>query len=518
VIDALRPLAGLVCLVVLLGAAPSCQRAPGGAPERSHGHDGHDGPEEPEPVAITRWTDRYELFLELTPPRPGKPITYHGHVTRLDGFTPVTEGAFRARLKTSAGIAVEASAPAVKRPGIFVIEAPAPAAGAYGLELSYEHDGASEVFDGGPVTVADPPAPAPARSSGASTFLKESQWKVPFATAWAEERPIAKEIELGATVEPAAAAQLTIGAPTGGRFFHNAKLALAEGQRIQKGDVVGWISPTVAGDDYTRLQLNVEETRLAKGQTEREIARVKPLVQQNLLPDRRLIELENERDTLSTRLRAAEARLGRITSPGGDGGVPIRSILGGLVAQVLVPNGAAVEPGATLVRIGGTDHLWIRARFADRPASALAGAVPAAVRLPGGERIDLEPLGARLLSALPSVDPASRLATWIVEVGAAPSAAGLRSGATVVLSIRTGAPRTALAVPRQAVVEINTRPFVFVQVDGEHFEKRPVVLGDADGARIEVVNGLAKGERIVTRGGFDIHLASLMGTIESHRH
>lgn len=508
---------GPALAVALLGAATSCQRATGA---RDHGHDhaGHDSKEEPDPIAITRWTDRYELFLELTPPRPGKPVEYHGHVTRLEGWKPVTEGTFRARFKTPAGVTAEASASAVKRPGIFVFEAPAPAAGTYSLELVYEHDGAREVFDGGVVAVAEPAAPAPDEAGDAIAFLKESQWKVPFATAWAEERPIAKEIEIGATVEPAAADQLTVGAPTGGRFFHNAKLALAEGRRIQKGDVVGWISPTVAGDDYTRLQLNVEETRLARGQTEREIARVEPLVQRSLLPEKRLIELQNELDTLSTRLRAAEARLGRITSPGGEGGVPIRSILGGHVAQVLVPNGAPVDPGAPLVRIGGTDHLWIRARFADRSASALVNAAPAAVRLANGERIELDPLGARFLSVLPSVDPASRLATWIVDVERATSSAGLRPGVTVVLAIRTGAPRTTLAVPRPAVVEINTRPFVFVQVDGEHFQKRPVVLGDTDGAHVEVTSGVARGERIVTRGGFDIHLASLMGTVESHRH
>jgi hypothetical protein len=35
---------------------------------------------------------------------------------------------------------------------------------------------------------------------------------------------------------------------------------------------------------------------------------------------------------------------------------------------------------------------------------------------------------------------------------------------------------------------------------------------------VQIVTGLEAGERIVTRGGYDIHLAALMGTIESHRH
>ncbi len=75
-----------------------------------------------------------------------------------------------------------------------------------------------------------------------------------------------------------------------------------------------------------------------------------------------------------------------------------------------------------------------------------------------------------------------------------------------------------MAVPRQAVVEINTRPDVFVQLDGEHFEKRAVTLGRVDGPWQQILSGVQSGERAVTRGGYDIHLTALMGTIESHRH
>jgi cobalt-zinc-cadmium efflux system membrane fusion protein len=81
-----------------------------------------------------------------------------------------------------------------------------------------------------------------------------------------------------------------------------------------------------------------------------------------------------------------------------------------------------------------------------------------------------------------------------------------------------GEPERLLSVPRQAVTEINTRPYVFVQVDGEHFERRAVSLGRSDGPWVQVISGLGPGERVVTRGGYDIHLAALMGTVESHRH
>jgi RND family efflux transporter MFP subunit len=509
------------CLFVA-ALAFSCQ-APGHDHDRSHREEGAAAEEEEAPsLAITRWSSRYELFVELPAPAPAQAVAYHAHVTDLSSFAAVTEGTFRVRYETPTGIAQEHVQTGVKRPGIFVFEGPAPAAGHYALKMVYEHAESSDLFDCGSVEVASPPvAPAEEGSGSAITFLKESQWKIPFGTDWAEERPLASELELAATIEPAAGDQLTVAAPTGGRFFHNPKLALAEGLRIKKGDVLGTIAPTVAGDDYSRLEAAVEEARLARAQIQRDIDRISPLVTQGLLPARRLVELENERETQTSRLSAASARLRRVVTPGGDGGLTIRSTLEGVVSQVLVPNGEPVDAGAPLARIGGTRHLWMRARFVTKPAAMLVNPVPTAVRLPSGQRIDIERLGARFLSALPVIDPASQIATWIVDVPEPSSGLDLpdlRPGGTAVLTVRLGEPQRVLAVAREAVTEINTRPYVFVQVDGEHFERRAVSLGRGDGPWVQIVTGVNAGERTVTRGGYDIHLAALMGTIESHRH
>lgn len=509
---------GALALVLTLVGGVACRSS---ASHHSHEEEhGHAAEAEAPALAMTRWTERYELFIELTAPEPGKAVSYHAHVTRLDDFQAVTEGSFRVRYKTPTGVATEGSVVGVKRPGIFVFEAPSPAAGSYSIEALYEHAGTTDVFDCGTVKVSSPPQAPPESPGSTITFLKESQWKVPFGTAWAEERLLASEIELPATVEPAGTDQLTIAAPTGGRFFHNPKLSLAEGLRVKQGDVIGRVVPTVAGDDFSRLQLAVDESRVAKNQLEREIARVDPLVQQGLLPERRLIELRNDLESETARLSSATGRLGRVTASGADAGLPVRSTLEGLVSQVLVPNGEPVAGGTPLVRIGGTHHLWLRARFAAKPATDWTNAAPSAVRLPSGAQVALPENAARFLSLLPVVETSSRVATWIVDVAKQGSASNpeLRPGLSVVLQVRLGKPEKVLSVMRSAVVEINTRPYAFVQSDGEHFEKRPLSLGRSEGAFVQIVSGLRAGDRVVTKGGFDIHLASLMGTVESHRH
>ena len=81
-------------------------------------HDGHDhgsAKGEAEPLSITQWTEKHELFVEFPAPVAGKPVEYHAHVTSLDGFRPLTEGSFQVRWLTPAGVAAETKVDGVKR-------------------------------------------------------------------------------------------------------------------------------------------------------------------------------------------------------------------------------------------------------------------------------------------------------------------------------------------------------------------------------------------------------------------
>jgi membrane fusion protein, heavy metal efflux system len=515
-------------LIGLASLAMACHRHEAGDHGHDHGDQGHGdhghaaaAEEEVEPLAITKWTDRYELFVEFPLPKPNTKLAYHAHVTRLSDFQAVTEGKFTVRFKRDGQVVAETSVDKVKRAGIFTPEGPAPAAGSYMLEMTYEHGGQSDTFECGAVAVADkPPAAEEEAPAGEISFLKETQWKIPFGTAWAEVRELSGTLEFPATVETAGSDQLTLGAPTSGRFFHDRKAALAVGRHVKKGEVLGSIAPNVEGEDFTKLESTVEEARIQKQQAQAEIERVTPLVEQGLLPERRLIELKNELSVQQAKLSAAQRRVGRVVAPGGAGGLPIRATMDGLLREVLVPNGEPVEAGAVLLRLAGTDHVWLRSRFVARPLGELANAVPTAVRLSDGRRVELKSR-AQFMSAQPIVDPQTRLATWVVDVspGTAPEAdADLRPGAAVVVTVRAGTPRKVLAVPRKAVVEISTRPYVFVQPSGESFFKRRVEVGASDGDWVEIRSGVEPGERVVTEGGFDVHIASLGGTVESHRH
>ena len=73
-------------------------------------------------------------------------------------------------------------------------------------------------------------------------------------------------------------------------------------------------------------------------------------------------------------------------------------------------------------------------------------------------------------------------------------------------------------MPSSAIVDDAGRPIVFVQVEGEAFERRPVTLGTREGELVQVLSGVKPGEHIVTKGAYLVRLASLSTSVPAHGH
>jgi multidrug efflux pump subunit AcrA (membrane-fusion protein) len=60
--------------------------------------------------------------------------------------------------------------------------------------------------------------------------------------------------------------------------------------------------------------------------------------------------------------------------------------------------------------------------------------------------------------------------------------------------------------------------YAYVQTEGESFEKRELKLGASDGEMVEVISGIVAGERVVSKGGYQIKLSTASGTLPAHGH
>ena len=73
-------------------------------------------------------------------------------------------------------------------------------------------------------------------------------------------------------------------------------------------------------------------------------------------------------------------------------------------------------------------------------------------------------------------------------------------------------------VTTDAVLMEAGRPYVFVQLGGEQFARRFIEIASRDGMLVGVKSGVMPGERVVTRGAYDVQLASAASGLPAEGH
>lgn len=517
-----RPL-HLLAIAVL---TTSCSTPGGGDHGHDHGgggheHGGHGGgdhhaEEEGESIAATRWTAEHELFVEFDAPVAGGTFEYHAHVTRLADNHAATSGELTFRFEQD-GFAVESHTdPKVARAGIFASEAPAPRKpGAYRLVLAYADGGERAEWDAGTVQVGSGEAvPHDGEDEGEITFLKEAQWQVPFRVEPATLRPLTPVVRATAVARPAPGSSAVVAAPTSGLLAWTGGLPVV-GRRVDKGEQLATLLPAGAAEHWTRVQADVATARIDRDLASKELERVQGLAGRELLPERRLAEAQAALERADAELQSADRRASALTS-GSSQAVAIRAPATGWVVSVGAAHGEAVAAGAPLVTVSPSEAVLLEGRVHERGRTSL---VPvASLRAERGDwdgPRDLLAAGGRLLTERLIYDPTTLSAPVSVVVE---GDAGVAPGDVVELLIGVGEPTETLAVPVRSVVEVGAQSMVFVQKTGESFTRRRVTVGRSDGARVAILSGVEPGDMVVTEGGFDVHVASLSGDLESHRH
>jgi Cu(I)/Ag(I) efflux system membrane fusion protein len=72
-------------------------------------------------------------------------------------------------------------------------------------------------------------------------------------------------------------------------------------------------------------------------------------------------------------------------------------------------------------------------------------------------------------------------------------------------AVEIGLPtRSGVMVPAEAVIDTGDRRYLFVETTAGHFEPRVVTVGERSGDRLEILEGVADGERVASSGNFFI--------------
>jgi RND family efflux transporter MFP subunit len=508
-------LIALACAVALLAG---CRRDAAPAPEAA----------EPPTLDVTSWTEASELFMEHPPLVAGRVVRFAVHLTRLSDFSALNAGRPSIQMTPEAGgsaVALPGTDPL--RPGAFRVEGTLPPAGRYRWAVLVDAPGLKDRHDLGVTTVFGDDAGAnaaaaqqPSGDAAAIAYLKEQQWTNPFATAIVRDGEVRAAIRVPASIDPVTGGEAIVGAPADGRYASGSLPSV--GDRVTAGQVLGRLEPRLAGtgDDRATLSAAVAEQQASLDAARADLTRARGLLEERAVPARRVEEAQRAVAVAEARVQAAQARLAQRDQVLGTGGgvasgnaFVLRAPIAGRVAEVYAALGASYDEGVPLFRIVRTDRVELRAQVppADAPLAKVTGL---AFEVPGRpEPIPLEPDHVHDAGV---IDAKTKALPVQIEV---PNRGGqLLIGQTGTAVIYTGQKTRVPVVPRDAVLMESGRPYVFVQEGGESFARRYVEVASRDGDLVGIRSGVKPGERVVTRGAYELQLASAAKGLPAEGH
>ena len=478
---------------------------------------------------ITHWTDKTELFMEYPPLVAGETALFAVHLTRLSDFSAMNSGRPRLELTPeSGGSPVVLQGPGPSRPGVYRVEGEMPAAGRYRWALVIEtpdltdrHElGTETVFAEQEAAVADAEG-RPAGDASAISYLKEPQWTNGFGTVVVSETELRRGIRVPAVIAPLVGGEAVVSAPADGRFMASGLLRL--GTRVQAGQELGRIQPRLAEGvaDRATLASAVAEAEASVEAARADLTRAEGLLKERAVPARRVEEAQRALKVADARLSAARAQLAQRDETLRTGGGAaagnsfiLRSPIAGRIVETMAALGASYDEGAPLFKIVRTDRVELRALVPASETPLTEEIREIALEIPGraGPLVlmvdDMHDAGV--------IDPATRALP--VQFAVDNRNGQLLIGQTSTAILYTGGGMTMPAVPKEAVLTEAGRPYVFVQLGGESFARRFIEVAARDGDLVGIRAGVKPGERVVTRGAYDVQLASAAGGLPAEGH
>ena len=251
-----------------------------------------------------------------------------------------------------------------------------------------------------------------------------------------------------------------------------------EGQHVEAGAVLVELENTEALADVAAVRANLVDL-------ENQVRRTRELFDTRAVAASELDQRVAQRDAARAALAAAESRLSDRK---------VRAPFAGRVGLRRVSLGSLVTPDTVITTLDDTDV--IKLDF-DVPATSISHVEQGlAVEARSAAWRDVVFHG-RVASIDTRVDPVSRSVTVRALV---PNDGGrLRPGMFLnVLVLREDV--AALMVPEQALVPEQSRQFVLVVGPDSKVEKREVRIGRRRPGQVEILEGLAAGERVVAEG------------------
>jgi membrane fusion protein, copper/silver efflux system len=198
--------------------------------------------------------------------------------------------------------------------------------------------------------------------------------------------------------------------------------------------------------------------------------------------------------------------------------IPFYASQDGVVETLSVRDGMYIEPQTEVMSLVDLSTVWVIADVFENEQNWIVKGQQAEIAVPA---MDLSGLEGTIDYIYPELDPITR--SLRVRLVINNSQAKLRPKTLAKVSIFGGPKKDVLVIPQQALIQTGKENRVIVKQADDSFAAKVVTVGMMRQDKVEIVDGLTEGERVVISGQFLLDSeASLKGSLmrlsSGHQH
>ena len=281
--------------------------------------------------------------------------------------------------------------------------------------------------------------------------------------------------------------------------------SISDGAPVRSGEAIVTISAKkiLEGDPATKAKLEYETAQ-------KEMQRAENLILEKIISQKDYEQIKLRYETTKT---AYEAHASTIT----EDGVKVTSPISGFIKNRLVGQGEYVSVGQSIATVSQNKRLQLVAEVSENHYKMLKN-ISSANFKPAYDDVvyKLSDLNGRLLSY---GKVSGQQSFYIPVTFEFDNVGDIIPGSFTEVFLLTNPLSNVLSTPVSAITEEQGLNFVYLQTCEEGYKKQEVTLGNNNGDRVQILSGLKNGDKVVTKGVYQVKLAATTSVIpEGHSH
>lgn len=487
------------------------------------GHDHEDHEEERVGESLTLFTDHSELFLKFPVLVRGMESKFQAHFTHLHNARPFMKGRVIVLLRSEDQADESFQVEKPVEDGVFTPTVIPKVVGKRKISLYLQGSERTEFFELGEyqvyATESDIPKKEEEEDEELISFLKEQQWKTEFGIQKIRRQSFAEKLQAPARVVAPNHATVSIKSPLAGKL---AELKVKQFQNIKAGDQIAVVQAnTEFNRNYFNLQSRLKLINVELEFHRAEVKRYTKLVNQQSASQTELLKSRLEVQKLEIQINELKEELSRLKNTydlevrQDSIYISINALQDG-VAQVLNCNtGEWLEEQQELLQILRPQnlnlHIYLPLNYEPFKLTAVKARVLGTEHWLNGADV----LSLNRSKWLAMVDPTSKHLTLSIPIKPGHK---FQAGQSLEVELSKAQQLNGIELPLTVLSIEQGNSYVYVQVDGERYERRPVRTGYQMAQSIIIEEGLEENEWVVVKGAYNLRLAGSSDQVPAHGH